>query len=578
VNLPDFEPLTLQGRLDNSLIAPEFFLTLQGRSGNIALNGSMDLPEKSYILKMTCSGLELGELSGISDLDRFSGNLELTGKEFNPDSMKIKASVIIDSAGYRGYNYQGIRIELNGDRGLYSFGVNASDPSFNCDLTGTVDLYDSLTKGQLSGMFNLDAGRLNLYKGISVRGALEAGLSRAPGDLNAAVSLKNLVLTKDQDTEDLKDFSLSFHSSRSFVTGKIKADFLKADMHCAGSLADLGRVFTAGRFKGILLVDSAMENRIPYVSVLPDLEVSVESTYDPFIGLLLNDSIFSYHKVAMKLVKDSSGFATTEMSVDKFTIGMNSGYNASVHLESSPERTVLLVKADSMNYGNISLSGMATDMTVAGDTGYFRLRAGDRADRMLYDLAAKAYQNDRYLKLRSAQSQWIINGFAWDVSPGEFLVLEPDRKDFTTDLHWKNDGHVIDIYGRKSEKIFFDCRNLGLNMLFIPGMNTFGYDGELTGKIHYQGGNTNELGIQMDIRQLKQAEQLIGNLNIKGSYLSDTLGTIESDLFAVMNDTSRLDLKIRVGMNAGQKSILADFSGIPLNIFESMVSKYISGL
>ncbi|MBP1668401.1 MAG: hypothetical protein H6Q21_767, partial [Bacteroidetes bacterium] len=59
---------------------------------------------------------------------------------------------------------------------------------------------------------------------------------------------------------------------------------------------------------------------------------------------------------------------------------------------------------------------------------------------------------------------------------------------------------------------------------------------------------------------------------------SDTLGTIESDLNAVLNDTSMLDLRVRTGENIGQKSIRTDFSAISLNIFEPLVSKYISGL
>ena len=284
-----------------------------------------------------------------------------------------------------------------------------------------------------------------------------------------AVSLKNLILSKDNNTEDLKDFSLSFHSSDSLVLARIEADFLKADMHCAASLGDLRKVFTAGRFKGILLVDSAMENKIPYISLLPEMSVSVESTYDPFIGLLLNDSILDYHKMAMKLVKDTSGIARVEMSVDKFHLGMNSGQDATVHLESTPEKSVLQIRADSMKYGQIILSDLAIDMTIAGDTGHYRLKASDKYSRLLYDLAGVAYQGNKHLILRTTQPEWILNGFAWTVSPGEFLVLEPEKKDFTADLHWKNDQHAIDLYGRKSEKIFIDFRNVGLSMLTIPG-------------------------------------------------------------------------------------------------------------
>ncbi len=577
VNLPEFEPLTIQGRLGNRFISPEFSLTIESRSGNIAMDGSLDFTKKSYTLKMAWSGLELGKLAGISDLDRISGNLELAGAAFKPDKMNILASVTIDSAGYRRYNYHDIHIELDGDRGLYAFGVHTTDSSFKINLTGAAEHNDSITKGHFSGNFSVDAGKLNLFSGYAVRGELEAGMNKTSGDLSAAISLRNVGLSKENKTEDLESFALSFDSSDSLVTGIIKSDFIHADFHCNSSLNDLKKVFTEDSYSGFSLLDSAVENRIPYISALADLNVFVESTYDPFIGLMLNDSVFVFHTIAVKLEKDSTGIARADMSVDNFSFGMNSGFGTTIHLESFPDRSVFLVKADSMKYGKISLTDMAIDMTIEGDTALYRVKASDKYERLLYDVAGAAYKSDRQLKLRSTQAQWILNGYAWTVSPGDFLVLEPEKKDFTADLHWKNGQSTIDIYGRKSEKIHLDCRKVWLNMLVIPGMNTFGYDGELSGKIDYQGHNKNELEIQMDINQMKMADRLLGNMKINGSYQSDSLGTIESDLTAVLNDTSKIDLIVRLGKK-DSKSIHTDFSGIPLIIFESLIDKYISGL
>ena len=576
VNLPEFEPLTLQGRLGNRFVSPEFSLTMQSRSGNIAMNGSLDLPKKSYNLNMAWSGLELGKLAGIGDLDRLSGNLELAGAAFKPDKMKIQATLTIDSAGYRRYNYHDIHITLDGERGHYAFGVNTADTSFAISLTGTAEHNDTITKGQISGDFSVDAGRLNIFSGYTFRGELEAGMNQISGDLSGAVSLRNVVLSKDNNTEDLEDFSLFFDSTDSLVTGKIKTDFLRVDFQSNSSLGDLKKAFAKDSSRVFSLLDSAAGN-IPYISDLPDLNVYVESTYDPFIGLLLNDSIFGFNKVVVKLEKDSTGISRADMSVDKFNFGMNSGFGTNMHFESFPDRSVLLVKADSMKYGKISLTDMAIDMTIAGDTALYRVKASDKNKRLLYDVAGAAYKSDRQFKLRSTQAQWILNGFGWTVSPGEFLVLEPEKKDFTADLHWKNGESTMDIYGRKSEKIHLDCRKVWLNMLVIPGMNIHGYDGEITGSIDYQGVDRNELGIHMQIQQMKLADRLLGTLTIDGSYVSDTLGTIESELRTVMNDSTMLTLMVQYEKN-GSQTIRTDFSDIPLNLFEPVLKKYISGL
>lgn len=578
VNLPEFEPLTIAGNIGSKLLSPEFTLTLQSRSGNLAVTGLADLPDKRYDLKMSWDGLELGKILLIRDLGRFSGNLTVTGKEFSPDRMRIKASVNLDSAGYKGYHYHDVHIALEGDKGLLSFKLNSADPAFECDLAGTAGLHDSLKQGKISGTFSLDAGQSHLYKDISIGGALEAEMGKTSGNLDAFVSLKNIVLRKAGAVEDLKELTLSFQSSDSLVAGKIDADFVKADMHCRGSLGDIQRAFSKGRFRGFALVDSAVENRIPYLSVLPDMHIFVESTYDPFLGLLLNDSIFSYHQAMLELVKDTAGYGRVEVSLDRINFGNTRGYGTIVHIESFPDRSDLRVLADSIRYNIMVMTAIAVDLTIKPDSALYGLKAGGKNGRMLYQMAGLAYRSNGQLRLRSTLPQWTINGFEWIVSPEDFLVLEPQNKDFTADLHWKNDRRAIDIYGQRSARLNLEIRNVWFNMLAVPGMNTFGYDGELTGIIDYEGYNKKEVGIQMDIRQMKMAERLLGDLKVSGTYSSDTLGTIESDLNAVLNDTSTLDLIVRLGKHAEQKSVRAEFSGIPLDIVEPSVNKYISGL
>ncbi|MCK7538519.1 MAG: hypothetical protein MZV63_49955 [Marinilabiliales bacterium] len=153
----------------------------------------------------------------------------------------------------------------------------------------------------------------------------------------------------------------------------------------------------------------------------------------------------------------------------------------------------------------------------------------------------------------------------------------PD-KNFLADLHWKNDESTIDIYGSEMEKLFVEVRNVWINMLAVPGMNTYGYDGELTGKIDYSGRNKNDLGVKMDIRQTKTYESPIGDFRITASYLADTLGTVRGDLNAVLNDTSSLSLVFRSDMEDEKRACITEFSRSPLILLRSLVSKFISGL
>ena len=578
LKLPDFKPITLKGTITDSLSKPNFLLKLQSMSGNISIGGSISLPDKRYKLKVAYSGLEIGKLSGIKDLDRVTGSIDLAGIEFLPDSMKIKASVKIDSAGFRGYNYHDIVAELEGDNGLYKFVLNSPDSLFKLDLTGMFSRSDSINKAQISGLFDLDAGKLNLFNDMSYNGALEGKIIQSARNLDASVILKNLEVSNADDTESIENFSLSFQSSDTLVKGGIESDFLNADFYSAGSLDDLKRVITEGGFRMTMLIDSGAGRRIPYFSVLPETSVSVESTWSPIIGLLVSDTVFSYNKAVIHINKDIKDFARSEISIDRFNLGKNKGFGARMNVEIYPDKSVLTVRADSIRSGNISLSGLTVDVSAEEDTATFSLNARDKNNRLLYGLTGAAFTNGRQFRLKTSQPEWVINGFKWSVPSQDFLILEPDKNDFEADFHFKNEQRTIDIFGRRSDKLFLDLKNVWLSMLTVPGMSTFGYDGELTGEIDYQGIGKNELGIQMDVRQMKIKESLLGNMKINGSYLSDTSGTVESDLRAIMNDTSSLTLKIRSEKNPDQKNISTEFSGIRLNVLEPFINKYVSGL
>ena len=376
----------------------------------------------------------------------------------------------------------------------------------------------------------------------------------------------------------MESLFLSLNSSASSLTGEIEGDFLKAGFHFSSSADDLGKALKKGRFRGMTAVDSLVVNKIPWVSVLPELAFSLEATYAPFLGLLLSDSIFSFNSVAMNLEKDSTGIAKGVITVDRFNLNNSRGYAATVDFGSLPDRSMLMVTADSLRFGNIVMADLLIDMSSSGDTARYMVQASDKNELLLYDIVGIAYKDESLIKLRTTQPEWTVNGYKWTVSQGEFLVLDPSNKNFLADLHWKNDESTIDIYGSEMEKLFVEVRNVWINMLAVPGMNTYGYDGELTGKIDYSGRNKNDLGVKMDIRQTKTYESPIGDFRITASYLADTLGTVRGDLNAVLNDTSSLDLVFRSEMEDEKKSLHTEFSGIPLNTFESLVSKFISGL
>ena len=578
VKLPDFNTLAIRGNISDSLSSPEFFVALQTSSDTVTIDGSASISAKKYSLVVTGYSQNLGMLTGIKDLGHFSGIIRLDGEGFKPATMKYKGGIVVDSVLFRNYNYHDIKAEIAGIYGKHRFTVTSGDPSLTCDLGGIVSFGESLTGAVISGSFTIDADKLNLYNGIQVGGMLDGAWDKSPAGMTGSVSLKNLALSSVESTEVLENLSLSFQSSDTLMEGSARSDFMEARVRVMGSANDIKKAFSQGKLRLAAIIDSTVSNRIPIISLLPETSLSFEATYDPIIGILLNDSLFSYNKVSASLNKESTGNASSEITIDRFSLGKGGGFGTTLHFASIPDTTSLTVSADSIKFGNINLADLTANIATTMDTALYSLKASDRNDRLIYDIAGEAYKNEGMIRLRSTQPEWTVNGFKWTVSQGEFLALDPANRNFMADLHWKNDESTLDIYGSELEKIFIEVRNVWINMLAIPGMNTYGYDGELSGKIGFSGKDGNDLGIKMDIRQTKTYVSPIGDFRITASYLSDTLGTVEGDLNAVLNDTSSLNLVFRSELEGDKKSMHSEFANIPLNTFKSLVSKYISGL
>jgi hypothetical protein len=578
LSLPEFEPLAIKGNVRDRLLSPGFSISIEGGLGALDLTGSINVDEKAYDAGLICSGLELGKITGVSDVSRFSGRIDLHGTGFSLASLALNAAFYIDTAGFRGYSYHSVSLKAYGEHGSFSYGINSEDPAFKCNLSGDIGYSDSLLRGSISGMFDIDAGRLNLYRDLSGKGSIGAVVSRGKTDLASSLDIRKLSVTRAGRTADLDSLSLAFQSTDSLLNGQLVADFIRADAHFAGSAADLRKAFSEGHFRAVSLVDSAVGNRIPFISVMPEMHITAESVYDPFLGLFVSDSIFSYDRVSLAQTKDKDGIARAEVAADNLFLGKGYLYGPLLTFESNPDRSLLDISADSIRYGTMVFSDLTVDIETMVDSAAYRVRADGRDNRLLYDIAGQVYKHGSEIRIRTSVPEWVVNGFEWSVSPVDYLVLEPRKKNFTADLHWRSGNRSIDIYGSKHEKIFLELQNVGLNMLLIPGMEAYGSDGKFSGEIGYDGNEGTKLDMDMDIIQVTLNESPVGDFALKGRFMSDTLGNIAGDLKAVLNDTTRLSLNLELGKSTGRKMIKTEFSGIPVDPFETFISNFVSDL
>ncbi len=195
----------------------------------------------------------------------------------------------------------------------------------------------------------------------------------------------------------------------------------------------------------------------------------------------------------------------------------------------------------------------------------------------MYDIACEAIKKNKRVEVRSTQPKWTMNGTEWTVSPGKFLIFEPETKNYITDLHWKNKESMIDLHGSKSDVINLDLKQVAISKLILPGIIPYSFDGILNGSVGYRDGPQKIVSSEMDILQIQASGQMMGDVSIKGRFLSDTLGTNEGSVNILLADAAELSVSAKLGTNPA-KGIYTKFKNLSLTYLAPFLQKYVSGL
>jgi translocation and assembly module TamB len=576
--LPSFSPLVIKGSIRNSIMAPEINLDILGETGNIGIKGSANLNEKSYLMELIFTDLKVGELADVKDADKVSGRIIVNGKGFKPENMIANANVAIDRAGYKGYIYHNLKIEAKAETGLYTFQIVLADTAAKCNLSGHISRKDSTVAGEISGSFAIQTGKLHLYRdSIDFFGNLNALFHKNTSEVEASLNINDLALKKRAYEAKLKKVSASFLSTGSLIKTHVESDFLKADFQSHVSLTDFKKAFKIPEYGLSSLVDSSFYYEIPVISALPDADLTIEAGYSPLINLFIADSLLNYKLISVRLIKEAHGIVKGEIYLDKYRFKNTSGFATSIQLESSSGKASFIIKTDSIQFGNINLGTSQTRLIYTQNKTDITLRIGGRNKGILYNIGCEAIKRNKLIEIHSTIPEWTLNGYDWSVSSGQFLIFEPETKNYTTDLHWKNKESMIDLYGRKSDTINLDLSQVAISKLILPGIIPYSLDGILNGRVSYRDGLQKIISTRMDILQVQAAGQIMGDIKVKGQYLLDTLGSSEATVNILMPEAAEMSVSAKLGTNPA-KSIHTKFKNLSLNYLAPFLQKYISEL
>ncbi|MEO8148739.1 MAG: hypothetical protein ABI723_13930, partial [Bacteroidia bacterium] len=582
VNLPNFEPVAYSGTIDNSFLKPQFKISMQSASGDIALDGNYDVNNKNGNLDATLSQVRLRSIFGDAYPESVTCSVSLNGGMNNKEMLSGDGVIEINSALYNGGNYQNIELDLSVIDNQSTFTLISNDSALTCNLNGLFDWNDNMYKGKLSGHFNLNEGNTNLLPGqLAVQGEIESDFKNSGKNLQSSVDFKNIAISNLNSKANLDSFSCKLNMTNSLVSTQVKSDFFAADFQSQSSFDELKKAIESVHFEKALSLDSADFLKLNSVTTFPVFNLTATVNYHSIFQLFYPDSVFNFDTVHIAINKKAEdNIVQGEISYKGFNYLNYQTYRTEIQMKFDEHKLNCKIILDSLDAEGMLLgsSSFALDILPASMIGSLSVSNRDRDSMPLYQIGAEAIKENNRLVLKSTEGDWVINSNKWTLSPSEFLTRENSSKDIVADIHLQHDDMKIELVGRQSESLKLNLKNVLLSKLISPELIKDLPDGSINANVVYGGGDRKNLDFKFDIAQFKWKDVFLDSIGSIGKIVSDTSGILETEITATLNDTSTITIKSEPRNNPSAKSFHSTFSNVPVKLLQPSLGEYIDSL
>ena len=163
-------------------------LRLSTSLGNAKIKGSMKnvaSPSRAvYNMTTTLNGVDLGRILEDSTIGKVSGTFQARGRGLELSTAVANATAHISKASYRGYEYTGIDVEGEVDKGMLNADIKSADP--NLDMDGTISMVlhgDPVKLDADLNIRNLDLRELHVMEdSLIVKGEIKSHFSEISGE------------------------------------------------------------------------------------------------------------------------------------------------------------------------------------------------------------------------------------------------------------------------------------------------------------------------------------------------------------------------------------------------------------
>jgi hypothetical protein len=270
INIP--ETFDVRGTVSGNMARLRTNLIINSSAGDLAINGSFanltNINKASYNAAIRTGGLRIGSILRDLEMGTLSGNFNLSGSGFTPQSMNTNFNGSIYSFGFNNYTYRNIALNGSLRKNNFDVDINSKDPNAFLNLTASGNL-SSNASYKINGMIDsLKTLPLHLTTEPFVfRGKIDADIPAAnPDYLEADVLVTNALFVSGNDRLALDTVHLVSSRSDTGQFIRLNSDIANAQLAGKYRIADLGNI--------------VLNNINPYFSITSNKKAFAVQPYD----------------------------------------------------------------------------------------------------------------------------------------------------------------------------------------------------------------------------------------------------------------------------------------------------------
>ncbi len=581
--LPDYNHLSINGIVSDSLKFTKFNISIKSDLGNIDLLGNLDLNNKSYSANSRFDNLMTGRLTGNQSLGALRGSVSLNGSGLDLKTLQANAILSVDSLFFNNYTYSGAFVEANLGNELIDISLKIDDPFIQTEINSSLSFKDSKLEATADGAFHADLQRLHLLKdSLTINGKLAVNFQKKKSNISTRLIVSDLLLSAPDYFSKLNQLDLFFEADSVKSDLKSNSDFFNLNLSLSKPVSEYGTVYAGFRnyFKSILNPDQ--EVSVSRNSFIPEINAKIQLKYDKFLGMAMSDTTLDFSGLNLTFVK-----GTSDNKIDLAIAGSEISYKASkieflnASLSDSGGVLNLSVEANRCMILSHPASKIKISSSLAGGKGLTRASLSGGQNELLYDIELGESVDNENIKIDIPSKMVVLNGVNWTMDTPGLLTFNIPRKTISPSLKMHTGNSFVKILtedsgGSGSYKV--ELNNVSFNSIVSTNMIEGLPEGAISGSLEYniKANQGIKIASAFQLADLKWHGLEYNIVSVNAYFDSNSSEDYIVGLTGRL-DTAEVFLKGIKPLN-GNRSLNAEFTSIPLSSFQPFAEKFLSDL